>query len=155
MAIALSLQQYLDGQSVPYEAMKHRPTGCAARSASVSDVPIDNMAKAVVLSSQAGYIVAIVPASRHVDLDRVGRCLAQPGALAMEDELAPLFPDCETGAIPPIGAAYGLRTVVDDSLAASDDIYFEAGDHRTLIHVAGRDFCHLMRTVSHGRISCA
>lgn len=153
MGIALSIQQYLDGQSVSYDALKHRPTGCAVRSASVSHVPVDKVAKAVVLSSRSGYVLAVVPASRRVNLDGVGHCLEQPVALATEDELTPLFPDCQRGAVPPIGAAYGLRTVIDDSLATIDDIYFEAGDHRTLVHVAGRDFYRLMRTFSHGRIS--
>ncbi|MGI9424319.1 MAG: aminoacyl-tRNA deacylase [Hyphomicrobiaceae bacterium] len=118
----------------------------------MSHVPTDNMAKAVVLSSRAGYLLAVIPASRRVNIDNVGRVIDQPVALATEEELAPLFPDCEPGAIPPIGSAYGLRTVVEDTLEMNDDIYFEAGDHRTLVHITGKDFCRLMRTVSHGRI---
>ena len=153
MGIAISLREYLDGQGIPYDALSHRRTGCAARSAAASHIPIGSMAKAVVLCSGSGYLLAVVPASRQVNLDQVGRCAEQPVTLATEDEFIPLFPDCERGAVPPIGSAYGLRTIVDDSLEDRDDIYFEAGDHRTLVHITRENFHQLMRTVDHGKIS--
>jgi Ala-tRNA(Pro) deacylase len=154
MGIAISLEQYLDGQGIAYDALKHDRTECAAESAAVGNIPSDSMAKAVVLSCRDGHVLAVVPASRQVQLEKVCLCIEQPVSLATETELTSLFPDCEAGAVPPIGAAYGLRTVVDDSLEAQKDIYFEAGDHRTLVHVRGDEFHRLMRTVSHGRI-CA
>lgn len=153
MAISISLAQYLDGQGIAHRELSHKPTNCAARSAFVSHVPTDSMAKGVVLSSKTGFILAVVPASRQVSLGNVGRRLKQTVALATEPEIKSLFSDCEPGAIPPIGAPYGLRTIVDDELETQVDIYFEGGDHRTLVHVTGKDFGRLMRTVPHGSIS--
>ena len=40
-----------------------------------------------------------------------------------------LFKDCEFGAVPPLGLAYGMSTVIDDCLSEQPEIYFEAGDH--------------------------
>ena len=154
MGIALTLEQYLDRQGICYEALVHERTTGASQSATVGNISIDSMAKAVVLNSRGGHVIAVVPASRQVELAKVGGCLEQPVSLASEDELTSLFPDCIAGAVPPIGAAYGLRTVVDDSLENQSDVYFEAGDHHTLVHVTGDDFHRLMRTVPHGRI-CA
>ena len=154
MGIAISLEQYLSDQGIAYDALRHDRTECAAESAAVGNIPGASMAKAVVLNCRDGHVLAVVPASRQVQLEKVGRCIKQPVSLAIETELASLFPDCEAGAVPPVGAAYGLRTVVDDSLEAQKDIYFEAGDHRTLVHVRGDEFLRLMRSVSHGRI-CA
>ncbi len=65
-------------------------------------------------------------------------------SLATEEEISELFPDCETGAVPVIGAAYGIRTAVDDALEGLDDIYFKDGDHRSLVHVSGDRFHRLM-----------
>ncbi len=62
----------------------------------------------------------------------------------MESELAGLFPDCEVGAIPPIGSAYGLRTLVDSRLRKEPEVYFEAGDHESLIKVSAETFRALM-----------
>jgi Ala-tRNA(Pro) deacylase len=75
--------------------------------------------------------------------------------LATEGELARLFADCEVGATPPVGPAYGLDVVVDDSLIERPDLYFEGGDHCTLIHVRGEDFSRLMAQARHARISRA
>jgi Ala-tRNA(Pro) deacylase len=58
---------------------------------------------------------------------------------------ARLFADCDRGAVPPVGEAYGIPTVWDDSLGDLPDVYFEGGDHRTLIHMSGPDFAELMR----------
>lgn len=86
-------------------------------------------------------------------IDKVGGCLNEPVRLATEEEIAPLFHDCAPGAIPPISAPYGLRSVVDEALDAQGDIYFEGGDHRTVVHLTGEQFQRLMANVSHGRIS--
>ena len=153
MAIAISLEQYLGSQGVDYDSVTHRRTACAARSAAASDIPLEQMAKGVVLNSRSGYVLAVVPASRQVGLDKVGRCIDQPVSLASEHELVSLFPDCEPGAVPAVGAPYGLRTVLDESLEKETDVYFEAGDHRTLVHLGGDDFARLTRTVTHAPIS--
>ena len=153
MAIAISLKQYLGSQKIDYDSVTHRRTACAARSAAASKIPLDQMAKGVVLNSRSGYVLAVVPASRQVQLDKVGKCIEQPVSLASEDELVSLFPDCEPGAVPAVGAPYGLRMVMDEFLEKQTDIYFEAGDHRTLVHLDGDGFARLTRTVTHAPIS--
>ena len=152
MGIAITLQQFLDNQGVNYDWVEHRRTGSSASSAKASHVSIDNLAKAVVLKHRDGYILAIVPASSQVMLDEVGGWLHQIVGLATQDEIVPLFPDCAPGAIPPIAAAYGLRSLVDQSLEGHSDIYFEGGDHRTLVRLSGEQFDKLMAKVPHGRI---
>jgi Ala-tRNA(Pro) deacylase len=150
MGIAITLQQFLEAQSVPYEVLEHKRTGCTQRTADASHVPSDCLAKAVVVKHRDGYVLTIVPASRQVRLEEVGRWLAHPVAMATEEEASALFPDCEQGAIPPIAAAYGLAAVVDASLEGHEHIYFEGGDHRALVHVTGAQFHRLMEKVPHG-----
>jgi Ala-tRNA(Pro) deacylase len=153
MGIAITLQQFIEAQFVPYEVLEHKRTGCSARTADASHVPGECFAKGVVIKHRQGYILTIVPASRQVRLDEVGRWLQQPVALASEEEASALFPDCEHGAVPPVPAAYGLTAVVDASLEGHEHIYFEGGDHRSLVHVTGVQFRRLMETVPHGQFS--
>ena len=152
MGIAITLRQYLSDQGISYDCLVHQRTDSSAGSAEASHVPNDCFAKAVVLRRRNAYIVAIVPASRNVNLAEVGGWLHQPVGLATEEEVVSLFSDCEQGAVPPIAAPYGLRSLLDESLAKQSDIYFEAGDHRTLVHVSGEQFNKLMHKVPHGRI---
>ena len=89
------------------------------------------------------------------ELRRVERLCGRPMSLASEDEIGRLFPDCEFGSVPPVGAAYGLPALVDDALAGQSDLYLEAGDHLHVLHVTGEAFAGLMRDVRHGRFSVA
>jgi Ala-tRNA(Pro) deacylase len=155
MGMALKLQQYLDAQGIAYDLTKHTRTATAAQTAHASHISGHCLAKGVVLKRRDGYVLAVVPASRQVQLEAVGRSLDRPVSMATEEEIATLFPDCEVGAIPPIGPAYGLETIVDDSFDAVPDIYFEAGDHRNLVHISDKEFQNLMMDCRHARISGA
>jgi Ala-tRNA(Pro) deacylase len=73
--------------------------------------------------------------------------------MACEDEFKKLFGDCETGAVPALGEAYGLKVIWDDELAYTADVYIEAGDHEHLIWLERRDFRKLMKDLPHTIIS--
>jgi Ala-tRNA(Pro) deacylase len=88
-----------------------------------------------------------------VDLGAVHRQLDRELGLATDRELVELFKDCEPGAWPPLGPAYGIDTILDQSLVEATDIYFEAGDHRALVHLSGGDFIKLMANALRGQIS--
>jgi Ala-tRNA(Pro) deacylase len=62
-----------------------------------------------------------------------------------------MFPDCEPGSVPALGAAYGLGVVVDASLARQQDIYFAGGDHAHLAHISRTSFRNLMEGTQRGR----
>lgn len=153
MGVALTLQQYLDDQGIEYDVMTHRKTGSSSGTAEASHIPGDRLAKGVVVKSRKGYLLVILPTSRMLNLEELASRLKQPVKLATEEELSLLFPDCDTGAVPPIGAAYGLSAVVDESLEGQEDIYFEGGDHRTLVHLSGTEFHRLMEKTPHERFS--
>lgn len=153
MSMAHTVKQYLDDRHIAYDVMTHKRTSTSLRSAEAGDVSGDCMAKGVVLKCREGYILAVIPASRHVSWSELADWPHRPLGLASEEEIAWLFPDCDLGAIPVVGAPYGLETVVDESLESGKDIYFEAGDHESLIHLSGAGFHQLMEAVPHRRFS--
>ena len=144
MPIAASVQDYLRREGVQYNTIVHSHTLDSARSAQAAHVSGDRLAKCVLLEDDTGYVMAIIPASHRLDLQKVRRELHRELGLASDCELSELFVDCEPGAIPPLGGAYGIDVIVDRSLADAPDVYFEAGDHSSLVHVSGRDFLKLM-----------
>jgi Ala-tRNA(Pro) deacylase len=150
MSIANTLLQYLAEHGVAYDILPHRHASTSINSAQSAHIPAEQLAKSVILEDETGYIMAVVPASRHVKIGRLNHALQRRMGLATEEELGQLFPDCEVGAIPPIGEAYGLTTIVDNSLDDCSDIYFEAGDHLQLIHVKGTTFKKIMKHSQHG-----
>ena len=151
MAIASRLQTYMTEHSLRYDVLTHPHSHNSMETAQLARVPGHSLAKSVVLEDDDGYLMAVLPSTQHVQLGRLGRVLDRRLRLATEDELAGLFEDCEPGAIPALGAAFGMRMVFDDSLADQPEIYFEAGDHEKLIQMSREDFLATMQGVSHGR----
>ncbi|MBI3896873.1 MAG: YbaK/EbsC family protein [Gammaproteobacteria bacterium] len=153
MSIAKTVVDCLQQNRIAYAVVAHPRTTCTRNTADCTHIPADRMAKAVVLADGGGYVMAVIPGSRHVSLKRLSRKLRRELALVGEEGLAPVFKDCERGAIPPLGPAYGIETVVDDSLVGQPEIYFEAGDHEELIRVNGEQFVALLRQARYGQFS--
>lgn len=151
MAIALTLQEFLDWEEVNYTVIKHPFSLSSLSTADAAHVPADHLAKTVVLVDDSGFVMVVVPANQHVDLQKLGKIYNRNFVLANENEIDDLFYDCEQGAIPALGEAYGFEMLVDDTLMReSDDIYIEGGDHCALIQLNGQDFKHLMAHAEHG-----
>ncbi|MFU8820252.1 MAG: aminoacyl-tRNA deacylase [Gammaproteobacteria bacterium] len=146
MSIARTVDYALALTHVDFEILRHHHTSTALGSARTAHVDPCSLAKAVVLKDQLGPLLAVVPASEHLDLDRLRSALHRPGLEFLpEDQLDALFYDCEKGAIPPLGPDYRVPTIVDIRLRDVADVYFEAGDHEDLVHVDQTSFRTLMR----------
>jgi len=144
MAIAIGLAQYLAERGVPYDVIEHPHTETASQSAEASRIPPDRIAKAVVLKGGDGFMLAVLPASRHIQFGQLRKQLGHDVDIANEEQIETLFLDCESGAVPALGAAYGLKAIVDESLANQPEIYIEGGDHSSLVHISGTIFRELL-----------
>jgi Ala-tRNA(Pro) deacylase len=154
MAIALKVSDYLADHDIAYDVLTHPHSRTSSESAQASHVPGRRLAKSVVLEDEGGYVMVVLPSDRRVDLGELHRQMHRSLGLATEREVGRLFADCEIGALPPIGLAYGIETVVDDAIAEQPEIYFEAGDHEQLIRVTHEDFGVLMgEGIRHGHFS--
>jgi Ala-tRNA(Pro) deacylase len=131
---------------VDYHVLRHRASSTSQETAHRAGVSEDQLAKAVALRDFVGPLLAVIPASRQLDLERLRTELHRPDLRLMtEKELEDVFYDCERGAVPPLGPEYRIPTVLDPRLTRQDDIYFESGDHVGLVHVSATSFMKLMR----------
>lgn len=153
MGIAITLRDYLDSKGVKYDVIEHAYSKCSRESAHTAHIPGEKLAKCVVFEDWKGYLMAIIPATHKVDINTLDEMVKRHLELATEEELRDLFPDCEIGAVPPIGRLYGCDVVMDKSLVSHKDVYFEAGDHTDLIHVTGEDFKNLLQDAKLGSFS--
>jgi Ala-tRNA(Pro) deacylase len=154
MSIAASVQTCLSEAGVEYDIIEHPRTSNSTHTAEVAHVSGARLAKSVVLEDGDKYLMAVVPATHHVDLGALHRRLGREIGLATEEEVAKLFADCQPGAVPPLGRVYGIETFLDEAFVDAEDVYFEGGDHRALVHVNGSDFLKLMGDAPRARI-CA
>ncbi|MCO6411726.1 MAG: YbaK/EbsC family protein [Thiogranum sp.] len=153
MAVAETVKRFLDQQAIRYELVPHPHTGSSHETAKAAHVPEDHIAKGVVVKDQIGYALVVIPADNRLEMEHLRKQLNRDLQLASEPEIGKLFSDCEIGAVPPLGVAYGVETFLDDSLTSLANLYFEAGDHDQLIHVNADDFATLLAGVRHGHYS--
>jgi Ala-tRNA(Pro) deacylase len=155
MTIANKLESYLLQQETSYQLTAHEHSDFSMDTAEKAHVPGDALAKGILVKEEKGYLLVVLPSDYHIELKTLRTLLRQEVELASESEVGTLFNDCDPGAVPPIGAAYGIKTIWDPntSLGKLDDIYFEAGDHDHLIHVSGEQFHELMASAERGQFS--
>ncbi len=153
MSFGRKMKEYLSDARIDYDLVEHRRTETASDTAREAHVPGDQLAKSVVLHHDEGYVLAVVPATHRVELGTLERTIGCSLNLASEAEIADLFDDCVLGAIPPTGPAYDVETLVDRTLDRQPEVYFESGDHRTLVHVDNAGFRRLMAEAQRGVFS--
>jgi Ala-tRNA(Pro) deacylase len=153
MAIAQTVLDFLQRHGISYAVVAHGHTETSRELAHSAHVAPAQLAKAVVLGDGRGYVMVVLPGDRHVSVDTLSRRLRRDLHLVEEARIAPVFCDCALGAVPPLGMAYGMETVLDDSLVGVPRVFFEAGDHEELICVSGEDFLRLLGQAHHGRFS--
>ena len=154
MFIPARLSAYLLANDTQYDICPHRHARGSSSTARVAHVPAHQLAKGVVLEDEAGCVMAVVPGDRYVRLGQLSQLLERRHLrLADEECIAALFPDCERGAVPALGMAWGLEVVVDDELETLAEVYLECGDHARLLKLSHAQFHTLMRQSRHAQFS--
>lgn len=146
MPIPRHISEFLDSQHVWYQHYTHSLAYTAQGIAHAQHVSGKHLAKVVMVMADDTLIMAVVPGNHHVDLQRLGELLkAGRIRLATEDEFKDFFPDCELGAMPPLGNLYNLEVWVDATLKAEPHILFNAGTHAETILMSFADFDRLVQ----------
>jgi Ala-tRNA(Pro) deacylase len=144
MSIAARLKWYLSVHRVPYEVIASASVPPPRVSDGDASVPRRKLARAELLHDEQGYVMPVLRADHDLDLEKLRRRLGRSLCPVAAAEAATLFFDCEAGSIPAVGSAYGIPTIVDESLVGQGDVYFEAGDHADLVHLAEEHFFRLL-----------
>jgi Ala-tRNA(Pro) deacylase len=148
MAVTETVQDFLRQANVAYSVFPHPPAYTAQEEAAVTHISGRDWAKLVVFYADGEPIMAVVPADLMVDVERL---LLLTGAdhirMASEEELAELYPDCEPGAMPPLGPLYSQPVFVDIALAAEQQIVFNGGTHGDAVCMRYDDFAAVARPV--------
>lgn len=145
MSVSTRLKTLLDENHISYTPMVHTTAFTSQGAAATMKVSGKELAKTVVVRAGDFTVLAVLPAAHHASLEKLGHVLGKPVRLATEQEFGELFPDCELGAMPPFGELYGLPIYVDKSLAADEEIVFNAGTHHDAIRLRYADFARLAK----------
>ena len=142
----MDLPDYLQRKRIPFQLVHHSPAFTAQELAASEHVPGNRVAKTVVVKVDGEFKLLVLPASFNVRMDRLREALrADEVELANENELSELFPDCELGAMPPMGQEYNLEVIADEHLTQTDEIVFQSGRHDEAVRMRWSDYQSLER----------
>lgn len=140
------LTQYLDEHGIKYVSTRHSPAFTAAEVAMSAHVSSRSFAKTVIIKVEDVPEMLVLPANRRILIHDLREMLeTEHVKLASEREIRELFPDCELGAMPPLGPLYSLKVHVAAGLAREREITFNAGTHTETITMAYADFERLVQ----------
>ncbi len=136
----------LDKNKVKYLSIRHSTAYTAQEIAASAHIKGKNLAKTVIVKIDGKMAMAVLPAKFKIDLNRLKEATGSNVVeLAAENEFVKVFPECETGAMPPFGNLYDMRVYVDKTLTGDKEIAFNAGSHSELIQLNYKDFENLVR----------
>jgi Ala-tRNA(Pro) deacylase len=143
--VAKKLREFLDKNRVKYLTLSHSAAYTAQEIAASAHIPGKELAKTVVVKIDGELAMAVLPASHHVDFERLAEAIGvRHVELASEQEFRVRFGECEVGAMPPFGNLYDMDVYVADDLAEDEEIAFNAGSHSELVRMSYADFERLV-----------
>ncbi len=141
MAIPAKLKKYLDSNKVKYKALKHKLAYTAQEIAAAQEVPGKQVIKSVLVKTDKGFALAVLPAIHLIDLKKLKSALkCKSVKIATEKDIEKAIPDYKPGAMPPFGALFGLDTVSDKILKEDVEIVFNGGTHTDTVKMKYSDF---------------
>jgi Ala-tRNA(Pro) deacylase len=148
MPVPIAIQEYLNQRGCPYSTIPHPRAYTAQEEAAVTHTPGHEWAKTVVCFCDDVPVLAVMGADRKLDLDRLRKLAgADTARIARESEFQALYPECEVGAMPPLGPMFGQRVFVDTKLSQAREITFHAGTHVDGIRMEYAKFAELVAPV--------
>ena len=146
MAVSGTLQKFLRDSHVKYTTMKHAIVYTAQEIAAAQHVPGRQLAKCVLVKTDRGPCLAVLPAIHLIDLKKLKTLLrTKTLTIGKEADITALFPDVEVGAMSPFGNLYGVPVVVDRVLGESAEIVCNAGSHTDTLKMRYQDFARLVK----------
>lgn len=136
----LAAETYLKERHIRFEVAPHMGTYTAKSEAKALGLPAKYVLKAVVLRVDGDYAIAVLPASRRIDMNLMMEVIPDARArLATEDEIAARFPGFELGALPPLPGLLGVRAFVDPKVFDCDEAAFADGRQTESIIASPRE----------------
>ena len=119
------VEEHLNRRSIPFSRVHHRPVRSALEEAETLRWGAEDVVKGVLLDSKGRRILAVVPASRRLNMSRVRRVLGDPHArITPIEDIAREYPGLELGPLPPVASLLEADIeVVDLEVFSHDEVY--------------------------------
>ena len=132
--------EHLHAHGVPFAPIAHRQACTSIDQARALGIEARQVLKTVAVRAAGGYALMAIPATGRLDLHLARAAVGDRHArLATEQELLRDFPDCELGALPPLGSLLGAPLYVDQEVLRHETVVFAAGSQTESVQLKTAD----------------
>ncbi len=154
MALPKTVQQYLQTNKVPFEAVEHKIVFTAYDLAATLKEKLEGIGKTLLIKSDNGFVLVLLPANRRLDLVKLKKALgAKKLSIVSEKEMIAKF-KVKAGGLTSFGAIHKAEVFVDSALLKAAKILVAAGSFTDHVRMKARDFVKLENAKT-GNISSA
>lgn len=140
MAIPKKLQNFLEKNKIKYEAITHKTVYTAYDLAQTLKVKLQEIAKTLIIKTDKGYSLVVLPASMMLDMAKLKKILkAKKIEIAKEGVMKSVF-KIKPGTVTPFGSLHKVQVVVDKNLSKAKQIIASAGSYTDSIKIKIADF---------------
>jgi Ala-tRNA(Pro) deacylase len=142
-AIHDRLVALLRAEGADFRLTHHDPVTTSAEAAAVRGTDLRSGAKAMLVKTKTGFVLAVLAADRKVNWKLLAPLVGDKGARFATDEELQQATGLSKGAVPPLGRLFGLRTIYDRSLLEVESLNFNAGTHTDSVTMARADLVRI------------
>jgi Ala-tRNA(Pro) deacylase len=142
-AVHDALVTLLRDAGVEFRLTRHAAVTTSAEAAAVRGAELRSGAKAMLVKARTGFVLVVLAADRKVDWKLLAPLVGGKGARFATDEELREATGLSKGAVPPLGAVFGLRAIYDRSLLEVETVNFNAGTHTASVAMARDDLIRI------------
>ena len=135
--IPAKLAKFLKENKIKLELVEHRTVYTGLDKAATLRVKPSLIAKTLVLKTGKDLIMAILAANRNLDKARFAKAIKTKSFDFVSERLMKTkFKGYRVGAVPPFGALFGIRSLLDRGLTKEKAVYVSCGNYETSLKVS-------------------
>jgi len=146
-AVFEEIKSVLNKEKIDYEVLEHRAVFTSKEAAEVRGTELKQGCKALVLKTDEGFIQAVVPGNKELDMERLQKLTLFKKLEMADAKEVRKATGCNIGSVPPFGNLFKLKTYFDKSIAENEVVAFNAGSHTRSIKMKAKDLVRVVNPI--------
>jgi len=152
MPVPKQIINYLDKRGAKYAIVTHRKVYTAYDAAQTLKKKLDEIAKNLLVKTNKGFVLVLLPASKRVDLKKLKKLMNAKGMgikkveIPKEGVMVRIF-KVKPGALPAFGSLHDLEVYMDKGLQKVKKAVFPTGSFTDSVEMALKEFEKLEKPI--------
>lgn len=152
MSIPKEIKNYLDKRGAKYAIVTHKKVYTAYDAAQTLRKKLDEIAKNLLVKTDKGFVVVILPASKRLDLGALKKLMNAKGMGIKKVEIPKemimvRLLKIKPGALPAFGSFHDLQVYMDKTMQKAKKVIFPTGSFTDSVEMAVKEFEKLEQPV--------